>query len=137
MPATTKDLQSALVAGTTQPGAPQRKRTRPQHQHKERAMTRKLHVGNLTSNTSEATLRSLFAQSGEVMSVTVIADRAPGTSRAFAFVEMADDEGARQAISQLNGNSLDGRMIIVSEAYPRTPHNSIDDDSSAYRGYRR
>jgi RNA recognition motif-containing protein len=97
-------------------------------------MSRRLHVGNLTSNTSEEALRALFAQTGVVTSVTVITDRAPGQTRAFAFVEMADDHSARQAIHQLNGNDLDGRMIIVSEAYPQAPRNSIDDGD---RGYRR
>ncbi|MDE2767603.1 MAG: RNA-binding protein, partial [Chloroflexota bacterium] len=42
-----------------------------------------------------------------------------GKSRGFGFVEMMDDEMARQAIEALNGSDLMGRALTVNEARPR------------------
>ena len=101
-------------------------------------MTRKLYVGNLPWSTTKTALHDLFAQSGEVTSVSVITDRDTRRPRVFAFVEMADDDGARQAISQLNGSVVLDRMIIVAEARPQAPGSTIDgnrgDYSGGYRG---
>ena len=83
-------------------------------------MSRKLYVGNLSYNTTEGELESLFAQSGTVESVRVMRDMATGRARGFAFVEMASDEDAQKAISQLNEAQLGGRSIMVNEARPKT-----------------
>jgi RNA recognition motif-containing protein len=82
-------------------------------------MGKRIYVGNMSYNTTPDGLRSAFAAYGEVVDATVITDRATGQSRGFGFVEMADEEGARSAIAELNGQSLDGRPIKVSEAYDR------------------
>jgi RNA recognition motif-containing protein len=42
-----------------------------------------------------------------------------GKSRGFGFVEMGDDEAARRAINELNGQELDGRALKVAEAKPQ------------------
>ena len=47
-----------------------------------------------------------------------------GRSRGFGFVEMASDEDAKKAISQLNGSEIDGRKIFVSEARPQAPRDN-------------
>lgn len=82
-------------------------------------MTKKLYVGNLSYETTEATLSELFAGIGEVQSVTLVTDRMSGRSKGFAFVEMADDTKAQEAINQLNERELDGRSIKVAEARPK------------------
>jgi len=82
-------------------------------------MTKKLYVGNLSYDTTEATLSELFATVGEVASVNLITDRYSGRSRGFAFVEMVDDSVAQEAIAQLSGKELDGREINVAEARPQ------------------
>jgi RNA recognition motif-containing protein len=82
-------------------------------------MGKRIYVGNMSYNTTEEGLRSAFAAYGEVVSATVITDRATGQSRGFGFVEMADDEAVRTAIAGLNGQDLDGRPLKVSEAYDR------------------
>ena len=82
-------------------------------------MGKRIYVGNLSYNTNEDGLRSAFAAYGEVVNSTVISDRATGQSRGFGFIEMADDEAARAAIAELNGQDLDGRPLKVSEAYDR------------------
>lgn len=81
-------------------------------------MAKKLYIGNLSYDTNDDSLRTLFAEVGGVKSVTVITDRMSGRSRGFAFVEMATDEGAAEAISRLNGQMVDGREISVAEARP-------------------
>jgi RNA recognition motif-containing protein len=81
-------------------------------------MAKKLYIGNLSYDTTEDGLRTLFADVGPVESVSVITDRMTGRSRGFAFVEMATDEAAAEAISRLNGQMVDGREISVAEARP-------------------
>lgn len=90
-------------------------------------MGRKLFVGNLPYETVEQDLESLFAQAGEVETVTVVRDRMTGRARGFAFVEMKDDEGAQKAIADLHGKQLGGRALTVNEARPPAPRGFRDD----------
>ena len=82
-------------------------------------MTKKLYVGNMSYNTTEAQIRDLFAQVGEVESVSLITDRETGRAKGFGFVEMATAEGSEAAIKRFNGYSLDDRSLTVNEARPR------------------
>jgi cold-inducible RNA-binding protein len=84
-------------------------------------MTKKLYVGNLSYTTTEANLSELFGAFGEVVSVNLITDRMTGRSKGFAFVELADESAAQQAVSELNGKEVDGRTIKVEEARPQRP----------------
>jgi len=84
-------------------------------------MASKLYVGGLSYSTTSEGLREFFAQSGNVLSATVITDRFSGQSRGFGFVEMASAEEAQNAISQLNGRELDGRRITVEVSNPHGP----------------
>jgi len=79
-------------------------------------MATKLYVGGLSFSTDEEQLKELFNQVGEVVSCNLIRDRDTNQSRGFAFVEMASEAEARQAISQFNGYDLDGRSLTVNEA---------------------
>lgn len=81
-------------------------------------MSKKIYVGNLSYQTTEADLKSLFEEIGQVDSVVVITDRDTGRPKGFAFVEMNNDD-ADKAIGQLNGTELNGRSLTVSEARPR------------------
>jgi cold-inducible RNA-binding protein len=81
-------------------------------------MTQKVYVGNLSYDTTESTLRTLFAEYGEIESVNLITDRDTGRPKGFAFVEMATDQAAQAAISALNGKSIDDREIKVDKANP-------------------
>jgi cold-inducible RNA-binding protein len=82
-------------------------------------MSRKLYVGNLPYEVGEAELQELFARAGSVESVTVMRDQATGRARGFAFVEMATDEEAQNAIQQLNASQIGGRNLTVNEARPK------------------
>src|SRR5476651_297042 len=78
-----------------------------------------IYVSNLSFNVTDEDLNEYFAEYGEVSSAKVILDKFTQKSRGFAFVEMADDEAAKKAISELDGASVDGRTINVSVAKPR------------------
>jgi RNA recognition motif-containing protein len=84
----------------------------------EETMAKKLYVGNLSYSTTEANLAELFGKIGTVAAVTLITDRMTGRSKGFAFVEMADEAAAQEAIKQLDGKELDERTIKVAEARP-------------------
>jgi cold-inducible RNA-binding protein len=86
-------------------------------------MTEKVYVGNLSYNTTEGTLRTLFAEYGEIESVNLITDRDTGRPKGFAFVEMSTEQAAEAAISALNGTSVDDREIKVDKAKPQAPRN--------------
>jgi cold-inducible RNA-binding protein len=86
-------------------------------------MAKKLYVGNLSYDTTEAALNTLFAEVGQVESVAIITDQRSGRSKGFGFVEMATEEAASEAIGRLNGQTLDGREINVAEARPPRPRD--------------
>ena len=75
-----------------------------------------IYIGNLSDNTTEDILKSLFAEFGEVESVKVIKDRASGRTKGFGFIEMPSNSEADQAIKALNGNHIDGKNIKVKPA---------------------
>lgn len=79
----------------------------------------RLYVGNLAYSTTEDTLRNEFGKFGNVTSALVVIDRVSGRSRGFGFVEYSTPEEGTNAISSLNGASLDGREIVVNEARER------------------
>jgi RNA recognition motif-containing protein len=79
----------------------------------------RLFVGNLSFGTTQQSIEATFATAGTVREVALPLDRETGRPRGFAFVTMADDSAAANAISQLNGFELDGRAIRVDEATER------------------
>jgi cold-inducible RNA-binding protein len=81
-------------------------------------MAKKLFVGGLSYETTEATLKETFAQAGTVESATVITDKMSGRSKGFGFVEMSTEEEAQKAVEMFNGKEIDGRNVTVNEARP-------------------
>ncbi len=95
-------------------------------------MSSKIYVGNLPYSVTDDSLQSNFAEFGEVTSAKVMMDRDTGRSKGFAFVEMSTPAFAQAAIEGLNGQSVDGRSIVVNLARPREDRGSSD----GYRGGR-
>lgn len=87
-------------------------------------MTTRIYVGNLPYSASGEQLTEMFSQYGDVTEATVVMDRDTGRSKGFAFVEMPDDAAARNAISALDGQTLDNRAMRVSEAQQRPRRES-------------
>lgn len=77
-------------------------------------------VGNLSFQTTQDDLTSIFSQYGAVERVNVVTDRTTGQPRGFAFVEMSSRSEAENAISALNGTDLHGRTLNVNEARPKS-----------------
>lgn len=76
-------------------------------------------VAKLNYDTQEADLQDAFEEFGQVDSAKIIMDKFTGRSKGFGFVEMPNDDEARDAIRNLNDQELDGRTIVVKEARPR------------------
>jgi cold-inducible RNA-binding protein len=83
-------------------------------------MGNRLYVGNLSFNTTQASLEAAFAAAGDVREVAMPTDRETGQFRGFAFVTMGSAQAANAAIAQLNGTMIDGRAIKVNEAQERS-----------------
>ena len=81
-------------------------------------METKLYVGNLSYETTEADLQTLFAQAGTVSSVDLIKDRDSGRSKGFAFVVMGNQNELEKAIQMFNSYNLDQRELTVNIARP-------------------
>jgi RNA recognition motif-containing protein len=79
----------------------------------------RIYVGNLNKSTTDAEIKTLFAQSGEVTAVDLVKDRDTGGSKGFAFVTMTSQAEADKAISSYNGYSLAGNELKVNVAKPR------------------
>jgi RNA recognition motif-containing protein len=87
---------------------------------KESSPLKKLYVGNIPFQASEAELEQWFTQSGiSVSRVNVIRDHFSGESRGFGFAEVDHDEEAERAIQACNGKPFMGRPLVVNEARPR------------------
>ena len=86
-------------------------------------MSTKIYVGNLSWNTENEGLESLFSQYGSVVSAKVITDRETGRSRGFGFIEMSNSDEAAAAIEALNNYEHDGRNLRVNEAEDKPRKN--------------
>ncbi len=89
----------------------------------------KIHIGNLSFETTSAQLRTEFEAFGKVDSAEVITDRVTGRSKGFAFVEMPSVTEAQAAIAGLNGKTVNDRTLDVGPARPRS-----DDRGGSFRG---
>lgn len=98
-------------------------------------METKLYVGNLSYETTDYDLRSLFAQVGTVNEVTLIKDRDTGSFKGFAFVTMNSLEVANKAIDWFNGKNLGSRKLKVNLARSREERYQNNYDSSQPGGY--
>jgi cold-inducible RNA-binding protein len=93
-------------------------------------MSSKIYVGNLPYSVDDSSLRHNFSEYGTVSSAKVMMDRDTGRSKGFGFVEMTTEPEAQAAINGLNGQSVDGRSIVVNMARPKEDRG----DAGGYRG---
>ena len=78
-----------------------------------------IYVGNLSWSMTDEDLNSLFTEYGTVSSAKILKDKMNGRSKGFGFVEMEDEEAAKNAIASLNETEHQGRKLIVNESQPR------------------
>lgn len=79
-----------------------------------------IYVANIPYKSTDAELKELFEQFGEVSSAKIIIDKFTQRSRGFGFIEMPDETAARQAINDLNGADFMGKNLVVNEARPKS-----------------
>jgi RNA recognition motif-containing protein len=82
-------------------------------------MQSKLYIGNMSYDTTEEELRTMFSEAGTVESVDIIKDRDTGRPKGFAFVTMSSQAEAEKAISLFNEKSFNDRPLTVNIARPR------------------
>ena len=79
---------------------------------------KKLYVGNLPYTVTSDSLKSTFAEYGDIVDAVVITDRASGRSKGFGFVEFADEKAAQKAVEEMNGKEMEDRKLVVNFARP-------------------
>lgn len=78
-----------------------------------------IYIGNLNYRVKESDLQQVMETYGTVESVKIIKDRETGKSKGYGFVEIAEEELAKEAVEKLNGSEFEGRTMVVKEARPR------------------
>src|SRR5262245_38973280 len=78
-----------------------------------------IYVGNLASTVTEDALRAAFAAAGTVKHVTIMRQPRTGRSRGFGFVRLSSPDEAAGAIRTLNGTTIEGQAMKVSDARER------------------
>ena len=79
----------------------------------------KLYVGNMSNETTEQELRTMFSEAGTVGSVDMIIDRQTGKPKGFGFVTMSSQAEADKAIGMFNDKEVKSRSLRVNVAKPR------------------
>ncbi len=79
----------------------------------------KLIIRNLSHDTTEIALRSLFEAHGAVQACNLVLDKETGKSKGFGFVEMPRSSDAKAAMKTLNATHVDGSQIRVKKAGPK------------------
>lgn len=82
-------------------------------------MSKDLYVRNISPEATEDNLRKLFAVCGKVTYVHMVKDAKTGEFANCAFVKMATEDEAKDAIVTLDGALLIDRTILVVEARPQ------------------
>jgi len=88
-------------------------------------METKLYVGNMSQETTEQDLRTLFSEAGTVGTVDVIMDRMTGKPKGFAFLTMSNQAEAEKAISMFDTKDLNSRAIKVNIAKPKEDRSTV------------
>ncbi|CAA0821489.1 RNA binding (RRM/RBD/RNP motifs) family protein [Striga hermonthica] len=85
-----------------------------------RGIASKLFVGGLSYYTTEQGLNEAFSQYGQVIDASIVMDRGSNRSKGFGFVTYASEDEAEKAIAEMSGKPLNGRVIFVDYAKPRS-----------------
>ena len=101
----------SVNVSTNDPAARQKQAAAP-------ASVAKVFVGNMSFETTEATLLEAFAKYGTIREGSIITDKETGKSRGFAFVTFEDMASAEMAIAGMNKVQLDERELTVRMSTP-------------------
>ena len=79
----------------------------------------KIFVAGLPYDLDDAELEEIFEKFGKIVSAKVAMDKETGKSKGFGFVEMLNDDEAKEAIEGLNDISLGKKPLVVKQAEDR------------------
>jgi RNA recognition motif-containing protein len=92
----------------------------------------KLFVAGLPYDLYDEELVEIFEKFGTIASAKVALDKETGKSRGFAFVDMPNEQEAREAMEHLNDISLGKKPLVIKEADERQGGGS--GGGGGYRG---
>ena|SRR5438270_11228853 len=96
----------------------------------------KIFVAGLPYDLYDDELVEIFEKFGTIASAKVAIDKETGKSRGFAFVDMPNDEEAKDAIENLNDISLGTKPLVVKQADDRGSSGPGGPGGGAKGGYR-
>ncbi len=100
-------------------------------------METRLYIGNMSPETTEQDLRTMFNKAGTVGSVNVVMNRQTGKPRGFAFITMSSQAEAEKAISMFNAKEVDSRTLKVNISLPREDRPNPGGDKTSNREEKR
>ncbi|KAF7635567.1 RRM domain-containing protein [Meloidogyne graminicola] len=75
-----------------------------------------LPLGNIPYNSTETDIGNMFSSCGVVTNVRIVFDRNTNKPKGFGFCEFQDQQGAQNAVDQMNGVEINGRQLRVNWA---------------------
>ncbi|KNA04902.1 hypothetical protein SOVF_195420 isoform B [Spinacia oleracea] len=84
------------------------------------SMSTRLYVSGLSFSTTQESLRNAFQKFGQLVEVNLVMDKIANRPRGFAFLRYETEEESKNAIEGMHGKFLDGRVIFVEVAKPRS-----------------
>jgi RNA recognition motif-containing protein len=78
----------------------------------------RLHVGNLSFDTSESDLFELFNGVGSVRNAEIVVNKHNQRSKGFGFITMSSLDEAKRAVAELHNKEFMGRTLTVGGAKP-------------------
>jgi len=95
-------------------------------------VSKKLFLGGLSPDSTEASLRAFFGKFGEITELKVMLDQATGRPRGFGFVTYETDEAAEKAIGK--EHEIDGRVVEAKYAEARRQYERPPAGKGGYGG---
>ncbi len=94
-------------------------------------------AGSLPFKLSEADLKKLFEQFGEVNSAKIIVDKITRQNKGFGFIEMPNESEGMKAIAALDGSEVMGRQIVVNKSEKKETRGDAPRSNEPRRDFNR
>nr|XP_033819911.1 polyadenylate-binding protein 1-like [Geotrypetes seraphini]XP_033819912.1 polyadenylate-binding protein 1-like [Geotrypetes seraphini]XP_033819913.1 polyadenylate-binding protein 1-like [Geotrypetes seraphini] len=82
-----------------------------------------VYIKNFGDDMDDRRLKEIFSKFGKIMSVKVMMDET-GRSRGFGFVNFENHTEAQQAVADMNGKEINGRVVYVGRAQKKIERQS-------------